>query len=491
MNAGGIDPRRPTTTDPNRADTVGNAAIDLARTLLAKFPAGSSDRSPVDDDAEREDDVPCREVGGKRVEAPDVIGAVVLLAHGLVSSPGLLDRLATEVCVVILEVANADWIAPALEAVHAWLDVCSASARPGTDRGGRSGPRRCGLSDAIVVAAKLHGSGGSEYAERRTARAFREHRTLIGIATNIGRGLPKDLVAASQVRIRLAGFDPVSAALVVERVAGNRPTRSIPDEVAAALVPGDLKTALHPARGADGCVDRLVELVTGRLRAAAGDGGPRLQDLAGYGSALEWGLSTAADLAAYAKGELGWSECEPAILLAGPPGTGKTMFAGALARQAELPILDGSLAQWQSDGEAHLGTTLAAMRRFFDAAGKAAPCVALIDEVDSFGDRRQFADQHRQYSTQIVNGFLECLDGIGRRDGVVLVGTTNAAHRIDPAILRSGRFDRVVRIELPSTSDLAAILRHHLGSDLGASDLRHVAVCRAVTKPSTGASALC
>jgi len=203
--------------------------------------------------------------------------------------------------------------------------------------------------------------------------------------------------------------------------------------------------------------------------------GPKLEDLAGYGTALEWGLGTASDLAAYARGELDWKACERGILLAGPPGTGKTLFAGAMARQAGIPVVSGSLAQWQSAGEAHLGTTLKAMRGFFEAAATAAPCIALIDELDSFGDRRHFHDRNRQYASQVVNGFLECLDGQGNRAGVFLVGTTNIPERIDPAILRSGRFDRCMRIDLPSIGDLAAILRHHLGSDLPDVDLGQVA----------------
>ncbi|WCS24867.1 AAA family ATPase [Methylobacterium sp. NMS14P] len=115
-----------------------------------------------------------------------------------------------------------------------------------------------------------------------------------------------------------------------------------------------------------------------------------------------------------------------------------------------------------------------AMREFFDAARKAAPCVALIDEVDSFGDRRRFIEHDRHYWTMVVNGFLESLDAAGRA-GILLIGTTNDPDRIDPAILRSGRFERCFRIAPPSVSDLAAILRHHLGRDLAAADLNAAA----------------
>ncbi|PNB45930.1 AAA family ATPase, partial [Pseudomonas sp. FW305-130] len=91
---------------------------------------------------------------------------------------------------------------------------------------------------------------------------------------------------------------------------------------------------------------------------------------------------------------------------------------------------------------AHLGTTLKAMIGFFREARKMAPCVALVDELDSFGDRRKLADYNRSYGVQVINGFLECLDGDGGRAGVLMIGATNDATQIDPAILRAGRFDR-------------------------------------------------
>ncbi|MFF8803131.1 MULTISPECIES: AAA family ATPase [unclassified Methylobacterium] len=245
--------------------------------------------------------------------------------------------------------------------------------------------------------------------------------------------------------------------------------------MARSVEPSDLRIALHSSRGAEASVRRLVTVVGRRLQKTHTSVDPKLEVLAGYGAALEWGLGTASDLSAYARGELDWEDCERGVLLVGRPGTGKTLFAGAMARQAGIPIVAGSLAEWQSVGEAHLGTTLKAMRGFFEAAAMAAPCIALIDELDSFGDRREFQDRNRQYASQVVNGLLECLDGQSGRAGVFLVGTTNIPERIDPAIIRSGRFDRRMRLELPSIVGLAAILRHHLGHDLADADLDQAA----------------
>ena len=400
----------------------------------------------------------------------EVVGAAVLFGFGLASRPDLLRRIESGAPIVVVEVPRADWIDPMAKA----FDACFASSPPSKGYWRKDRPVIGSGAGPIVVTP---GSGSNHPGARgdtRTAQAFREHRPLIGVATPARAELPSDLLRACEERLVVVGFDPEAVELLVEHVVGSTPGRRIAADVASAIEPADIRIAIHPARGADGALDRLEAVVQARVLHRRAADGPRLADLAGYGQAAEWGLAAASDLSAYAKSAVPWSACETAALLVGLPGTGKTSFAHALARQAGVPLIAGSLAQWQSAGEGHLGTTLRAMRHFFDAASKAAPCVALIDELDSFGDRRRFAGHNREYSVQVVNGLLECLDE-GGRAGVLLVGTTNDRDRIDPAILRSGRFDRCIAISLPSRSDLAAILRHHLGPDLAGADLDEAA----------------
>ncbi|AMB44808.1 MULTISPECIES: AAA family ATPase [Methylobacteriaceae] len=404
---------------------------------------------------------------------PDVVGAIVLLGLALATRNGLFDRMESAAPVLIVEVPQQDWIDPMAEA----LIDCFGQARPSSSD--RRGARlKCDTGTGIVVvtaSAKIVLAGCPS--DRRTAQAFREQRPLIGVASSTHEHLPGDLLRACEDRLVVGSFDPEAVDLVVEHVVGCRPSRSLVSEVASAVEAGDLRVAVHSARGADGSVERLSDVVKARMSRRRIADGPRLQDLAGYGAAAEWGMGAAADLAAYAQNALPWTACDPGALLVGPPGTGKTIFAHALACQAGVPLLAGSLAQWQSAGEAHLGTTLKAMRDYFDAARKSSPCVALIDELDSFGDRSCFAAHHRHYSVQVVNGLLECLDGSEGRDGVLLVGTTNNRDLIDSAVLRSGRFDRCITISLPGVVDLAAILRHHLGGDLRNIDLMKAARC--------------
>lgn len=195
-----------------------------------------------------------------------------------------------------------------------------------------------------------------------------------------------------------------------------------------------------------------------------GEGLPPLQDMYGYGAAKAWGLELAQDLIDWQRGKIDWSEVDTGIVLSGPPGVGKTQFAAALARQCNVPIIATSLARWQARG--HLGDLLKAMRSDFDKAKESAPCILFCDELDSFGDRNSFAADNKDYSTQVVNGFLEHLDGLDGRQGVVVIGATNALDRIDPAILRPGRLNRHVAIPLPTAKDRIAILQQQLGQTL-------------------------
>lgn len=199
---------------------------------------------------------------------------------------------------------------------------------------------------------------------------------------------------------------------------------------------------------------------------------PMLDDLHGLGAAGDWGRDLAADLADWQAGRISWSEVDRGVLVSGPPGTGKTTFAAALARTCDVQLIATSMAQWQAKG--HLGDYLKAMRASFAEAQKKAPCVLFIDEFDSAGDRNRSDSDNASYDVKAINGLLECLDGIAGREGVVVVGATNDPGRIDPALRRPGRLERVIEIPLPNADAREGILRFHLCGDLDGVDLRPV-----------------
>ncbi|PLU44387.1 AAA family ATPase [Sinorhizobium medicae] len=209
---------------------------------------------------------------------------------------------------------------------------------------------------------------------------------------------------------------------------------------------------------------------------------PPLSVMHGYGDAKEWGVNLARDISDWQNGRITWDDIDRGIVLSGPPGVGKSIFAKAVAKECDVKLIATSLGRWQARG--HLGDLLRAMRADFAAAKDAAPAILFIDEIDSVGDREKFTHDNKDYSVQVVNGFLECLDGLDGREGVVVIAATNNIARIDPAVLRAGRLDRHVKIPLPDGQARLAILHQHIE---GIILIDVLAPLRAATVGMTGA----
>lgn len=192
--------------------------------------------------------------------------------------------------------------------------------------------------------------------------------------------------------------------------------------------------------------------------------GPTLHELAGYGGARDWGISLAEDLKAWKEGVLSWADVDCGILLSGPPGSGKTSYAAALARTCNVPLILGSAARWQARG--HLGDMLKAMQRAFADAEAQSPAILLIDEFDSFTNRDDRTGSSDNYHRQVINALLELLDGAHAHEGVVVIGATNYPGIIDPALLRAGRLERHFSIPLPDASARHDIFRFYLRETL-------------------------
>ena len=147
------------------------------------------------------------------------------------------------------------------------------------------------------------------------------------------------------------------------------------------------------------------------------------------------------------------------ILLVGPPGTGKTLLAKAIAGEAKVPFYSISGSDFE---EMFVGVGASRVRDLFEQGKKNAPCIIFIDEIDSVGQKRNAGGMPAQRcADQTLNAMLVEMDGFGSNDGVIVIAATNRPDILDPALLRPGRFDRQVHVDLPSLKGREDILRIH------------------------------
>ena len=146
-------------------------------------------------------------------------------------------------------------------------------------------------------------------------------------------------------------------------------------------------------------------------------------------------------------------------LLVGPPGTGKTLIARAVAGEAKVPFFAISGSEFV---QMFVGMGAAKVRDLFKQAGEKAPCIIFIDEIDAIGKRRDTAYGGNDEREQTLNQLLTEMDGFDGRKGVVILAATNRPESLDKALLRPGRFDRRIQMELPDLEGRKAILGVHL-----------------------------
>ena len=146
------------------------------------------------------------------------------------------------------------------------------------------------------------------------------------------------------------------------------------------------------------------------------------------------------------------------ILLVGPPGTGKTMLAKAVAGEANVPFFSMSGSEFV---EMFVGMGAAKVRDLFKQAKEKAPCIVFIDEIDAIGKKRDGQLGGNDEREQTLNQLLTEMDGFEENSGVILLAATNRPESLDPALTRPGRFDRRVPVELPDLKGREEILKVH------------------------------
>lgn len=169
-------------------------------------------------------------------------------------------------------------------------------------------------------------------------------------------------------------------------------------------------------------------------------------------------------------------------LLVGPPGTGKTLLAKAVAGEAHVPFFSLSGSEFV---EMFVGVGASRVRDLFEEAKKNAPCIVFIDEIDTIGKKRDGGGMSgNDEREQTLNQLLTEMDGFDGKKGVVILAATNRPESLDKALLRPGRFDRRVPVELPDLKGREAILKVHGQSVKMSDDVDYNAIARATAGAS-------
>ena len=168
-------------------------------------------------------------------------------------------------------------------------------------------------------------------------------------------------------------------------------------------------------------------------------------------------------------------------LLVGPPGTGKTLMAKAVAGEANVPFFSISGSAFV---EMFVGMGAAKVRDLFSQAEQKAPCIVFIDEIDTIGKKRDTVMGGNDEREQTLNQLLTEMDGFDARKGVVILAATNRPDSLDPALLRPGRFDRRIHVELPDLKGRTDILKVHARSVKISESVDFEAVARATSGAS-------
>ena len=307
---------------------------------------------------------------------------------------------------------------------------------------------------------------------RQMSRYVARPNPLLFLCTD-ARELPKEIQNAAQDVFSLAPLDHDGLLLLLERLhsATGQVARAalrarMPAEEALARLSATTIAAAFRARTTFAVVDRLVDAA--RPPQPSGD----LSLLQGMGELEQAAQALVEDFIGYQQRHVAWRDMTRSLILNGPPGVGKTFAAGVIAEAAGARLITGTVGEWQSAG--HLGDMLREMRATFSAARAATPAILFIDELDGFGSRED-SGHNGNYRRQVVNEFLNLLNGLADQEGCVIIGATNDVSQLDPAIVRPGRFDQIIQVTQPGPTAVAQILRHHVRGDLGAAEVDDLA----------------
>jgi cell division protease FtsH len=385
----------------------------------------------------------------------------VTMLHAMLSTRVLARIQAPQSLALVVSVPGPDWVAPialALTSLRAWTEVIKRSGASKSDKS----------------------SVGSD----SVAGALAAGRSVVGVSTAPERYLPSALMTAADLRIELRHPTPRALRTTIRLVTGRRPG-PLPADLAQGLSFDEITSCIRRDSKPGDCVRRLKAASASR-RTPAQDLAdvPFLEDTCGYGQAKDHAMALIDAVKAH-RGGAPWPAGSARFILAGPPGCGKTSLARSIAKSLNVHLTATSVSSWFAQSGGYLNDICRKIDEVFLEASQSGG-VLLIDELDSLPNRETCDSRHRDYWVTVVSHVLTTLDGAvsSPASKLVIIGATNFPERLDPALTRPGRLDRIVHVGLPDTDAIEGILRQHLAGDLADEDLGPVA---AIGTGATGA----
>lgn len=344
----------------------------------------------------------------------------------------------------------------------------------------------CDRNAAVQAYTEMTRTGGRpEPYGRDELRKLEFGRSVILISQDPERLLVREALAAADALITVTPPDLVTVRKTIRAVTGKQVRGLQPSDIDGLGIV-DFLAAIRPGLTASECAANLRRAARkGSPKASNGKIGQALEDLALTKSVENWAFGTLHLMNAVTRGELDPSALRYACL-EGPPGTGKTTVAAALASSAEWNFVSSSVGKWFAESGGHLGDVIRAARRFFDDIALAkGPVLGLLDELDALPNRAVMEPKDAQWWTPVVTFTLTELDRL-RQAGkpILLIGATNHFHRLDAALIRPGRLETRVPVLLPDLDERRKLFASRLGGRISDNGLKTLARLSVMATPA-------